>query len=108
MIRSALTTHGHVANYYINDLDNFNVEEQYRLLDDLPDGRFVAPQVKRRMFYKGETASQALDHVRRFIPSPFSPNALSPSLYDAPSLINEERWHKARAKLRREGASNKS
>ena len=108
MIRSDVTTHGYVAHYYIDDLDNFNVEEQYRLLYDLPDGRYVAPQVKRRMFYKGETASQALEHVRRFLPSPFSPNSLSPSLYDAPSLIDEERWHEARAKLRREGASYKS
>ncbi|KAI4649702.1 hypothetical protein J4E93_004022 [Alternaria ventricosa] len=108
MIRSDMTTHGYVAHYYINDLDKLNVEEQYRLLYDLPDGRYVAPQDKRRMFYKGETASQALEHVRRFLPSPFSPNSLSPSLYDAPSLIDEERWHKARAKLRREGASNKS
>ncbi|KAI4923857.1 hypothetical protein J4E85_008014 [Alternaria conjuncta] len=57
-----MTTHGYVANYYIDDLDNFNLEEQYRLLYDLPDGRYVAPQVKRRMFYKGETASQALEH----------------------------------------------
>ncbi|KAI4654983.1 uncharacterized protein J4E78_007162 [Alternaria triticimaculans] len=103
MIRSTMTTHGYVADYYVDDLDNFNIEEQYRLLDDLPDGRFVAPQVKRRMFYNGETASQALEHVRRFVPSPFSPNSLSPSLYDAPSLIDEERWHEARVKLRREG-----
>ena len=108
MIQSAMTTHGYVANCYIDDLDNFNLEEQYRLLDDLPDGRFVAPQVKRRMFYKGETASQALEQVRRFMPAPFSPNSLSPSLYDAPSLIDEDRWHEVRAKLRREGASYKS
>lgn len=100
-----MTTHGYVAGYYIDDLDSLDVEEQYRLLYDLPDGRFVAPQVKRRMFYKGETASQALEHVRRFIPAPFSANSLSPSLYDAPSLIDEDRWHEARAKLRREGAS---
>jgi len=43
MSRSDMTTHGYVADYYIDDLDNFNVEEQYRLLHDLPDGRFVAP-----------------------------------------------------------------
>jgi len=108
MIPSATTTHGYVAHYYINNLDNFNVQEQYRLLYDLPDGRFVAPQVRQRMFYRGESASQALEHVRQFIPSPFSPNSLSPSLYDAPSLIDEERWHEAGAKLRREGASYKS
>jgi len=101
--RGAMTTHGYVTNYYIDDLDNFNIEEHYHLLYDLPDGRFVAPQVKRRMFYKGESASQALEHVRRFVPSPFSPNSLSPSLYDAPSLIDEDRWHEARVKLRREG-----
>jgi len=106
--RGAMNTHGYVANYYIDDLDNFHVEEQYRLLYDLPDGRFIAPQVKRRMFYKGETASQALEHVRRFIPAPISPNSLSPSLYDAPSLIDEERWHEARVKLRREGVLYKT
>ena len=54
MIQGAMTTHGYVAGYYMDDLDNSNVEEQYRLLYDLPDGRFVAPQVKRRIFYKGE------------------------------------------------------
>jgi hypothetical protein len=98
-----MNMHGYVAEYFIDDIDSFTLEEQYRLLYDLPDGRFVAPEVKRRMFYKSETASEALKRVRRFLPSPFSPNTLPPSLYDGPSLIDEERWDKARAKLRSKG-----
>jgi hypothetical protein len=98
-----MCTHGYIADYYIDDIDAFTLEQQYRMLHDLPDGRFVAPQVKRRMFYKGESVSEALKHVRRFLPSPFGPNALPRNLYEAPSLIDEERWERARAKLRRQG-----
>lgn len=98
-----MTIHGYIADYYIEDIDAFTLEEQYRLLYDLPNSRFVALQVKRRIFYKGETASEALEHVRRFLPLPFSPNSLSPSLDDAPSLIDEERWHEARVKLKSQG-----
>ncbi|KAI4948349.1 hypothetical protein J4E91_005771 [Alternaria rosae] len=29
-------------DYYIDDIDAFTLEEQYRLLYDLPNGRFVA------------------------------------------------------------------
>jgi hypothetical protein len=94
---------GYVAEHFIDDIDSFTLEQQYRLLYDLPDGRFVAPEVKRRKFYKSETASEALKRVHRFLPSPFNPNSLPPSLYDAPSLIDEERWDKARAKLRSKG-----
>ncbi|KAH6868805.1 hypothetical protein BKA58DRAFT_441233 [Alternaria rosae] len=80
-----MAIHGYIADYYIDDIDAFTLEEQYRLLYDLPN------------------VSEALEHVRRFLPSPFSPTSLSPSLDDMPSLIDEERWHEARVKLRSQG-----
>jgi hypothetical protein len=95
-----MNVHGYVAEHFLDDIDSFTPRERYRLLYDLPDGRHVAPEVERRMLYHGEKASEALKRVRRLFPMPFSPNSLSPALYDKPSLIDEERWDKARNKAR--------
>lgn len=94
--------HGHIAERFLSDIDAFTPEQQHRILYDLPDGRYVAPKVKYRMFCKGEKASEALKHVRRLLPMPFSPNTLSHKLYKEPSLIDHERWDEARRRARAE------
>lgn len=102
IVCTAMNILSYIAEHFIDYIDSYTLEEQYRLLYNLPDGRFVAPEVKRRMFYKGEIASEALKHVRRFLPMPFSPNLLPRTLYDAPPLIDEVRWNKARDRARAE------
>ncbi|KAG9195761.1 hypothetical protein G6011_00882 [Alternaria panax] len=92
--------HGYIAERFLDEIDSYTPEEQYYLLYDLPDGRHVAPEVKHRMLYKGEKTSEALKHVRRLLPMPFSPNTLSSNLYKEPSLIDHGRWDKARDKAR--------
>ena len=72
-----MSSHDYIAERFLNYIDAFTPEQQYRTLYDLPDGRYVAPEVKYRMFCKGEKASEALKHVRRLLPMPLSPNTLS-------------------------------
>ncbi|OAG14451.1 hypothetical protein CC77DRAFT_1025857 [Alternaria alternata] len=97
-----MSFHGYIAERFLSDIDAFTPEQQYRILYDLPDDRYVAPEVKYRMFCKGEKASEALKHVRRLLPMPFSPNTLSPKLYKELSLIDHERWDEAGRRARAE------
>lgn len=97
-----MSSHDYIAERFLNYIDAFTPEQQHRILYDLPDGRYVAPEVKYRMFCKGEKASEALKHVRRLLPMPLSPNTLSQKLYKEPSLIDHERWDEARRRARAE------
>ena len=102
IIRTAMNIPSYIAEHFVDYIDSYTPEEQYRQLYNLPDGRFIAPEVKHRMFYKGERASEALKHVRWLLPMPFSPNSLPRTLFDAPPLIDEARWNKARHRARAE------
>ncbi|RAR02088.1 hypothetical protein DDE83_008694 [Stemphylium lycopersici] len=92
----AMAEYGYVATHHLRHIDFCELERQYRLLRDLPDGRFVTPEIKRRMFHMGEIASEALARLRTFVLAPVKPNAFLRAMRDAPNLIDDEHWERIR------------
>ena len=98
-----MNVHGDITAHDRDDMGSFELEERYRILRDLPDGLLVAPEVKHRPFDMGERSLWALAYVRRPVQWPVPPRALPRTLYDAPSLIDEDRWEEERQELREQG-----
>ncbi|KAF1939226.1 hypothetical protein EJ02DRAFT_352829, partial [Clathrospora elynae] len=93
----------YVASHYLDYIDTFPLEQQYRLLHDLPDSHFIGPEVKRQISYYGKSASTALAHACLYMKLPWSPNSLPRELSDALSLIYFDHWDQINEGLRRQG-----
>ncbi|KAF1844843.1 uncharacterized protein K460DRAFT_416211 [Cucurbitaria berberidis CBS 394.84] len=87
------------------DIDALPLTQHHFPFRDLPDGRFVAPEMKLRMHQYSESAAIALANLRRKFEPLRNPNALPRDLWDKPSLIDFDHWANVNETLRRQGVT---
>ncbi|KAF2243524.1 hypothetical protein BU26DRAFT_523807 [Trematosphaeria pertusa] len=90
------------ANFYLEGIDSLPLEHQYRLLRDLPGGRFLSPEVKLRMYRDGVPASSAL-LARRLGMEPVGVNSLPRHLWNEQCLIDFDHWAGVNEQLSKRG-----